>query len=654
MKTVALYARVSTDEQALKHSIDAQLDQLRDYVKAHNLQIYKEYVDSGYSGTLVQRPEYQKLINDAIDGKFEAIVVYKVDRLFRSVRHLLNLVHELETYGVSVCSATEPFDSGTPVGRFTLQLFGSVAELERGIFLQRSKMGRIKRLEKGLVWAGQIPYGYTYNRANGKFEICEQEAEVVRLMFDLYCGVDMSLAKVADELNKRGYKTRRLKIWRSDSVLGVLRRPAYMGKHPYNKLTNKSKIKDEKEWIWVDVPAIVSKSIYDRAQELLDKRRQCRPGIRYNFLLNGKMRCGYCNSPMRGVVSDRVAKLASGRRKYYQYLYYRCISSFAAREMTLKGAKDPAKISCRMRQVRAEEIETIIGDQITELLANPKLILDAANRKRVDSNSRDINKEIEDINRKIDDTDRKNQSVITLYREGIISKADLMIQLEDIRRQKEILKEKRNELDKLVEAQEQDEIAVISLVELCNKVRDTVSNLDIAKRREIVDLIIEKIVITVDGFIEMHLALPAHVGKGLRLAPVTLIRNKPTKDKSYSMPKHQNGKMIPLGGGFPQEMFAAIQQIARQNKVNTTQMIRKMVSFVAQHGPIEIDESRISIWKKEGLRNVYTYKRKSINFTSDQAHYLKQVASLLNLSIAEIIRLCVIKYCKAYKVDIGM
>ena len=104
MKTVALYARVSTDEQALKHSIDAQLDQLRDYVKAHNLQIYKEYVDSGYSGTLVQRPEYQKLINDAIDGKFEAIVVYKVDRLFRSVRHLLNLVHELETYGVSVLS----------------------------------------------------------------------------------------------------------------------------------------------------------------------------------------------------------------------------------------------------------------------------------------------------------------------------------------------------------------------------------------------------------------------------------------------------------------------------------------------------------------------------------------------------------------------
>ena len=96
-----------------------------------------------------------------------------------------------------------------------------------------------------------------------------------------------------------------------------------------------------------------------------------------------------------------------------------------------------------------------------------------------------------------------------------------------------------------------------------------------------------------------------HVGKGLRLAPVTLIRNKPTKDKSYSMPKHQNGKMIPLGGGFPQEMFAAIQQIARQNKVNTTQMIRKMVSFVAQHGPIEIDESRISIWKKEGLSLIH-------------------------------------------------
>ena len=115
---VAIYARVSTDEQAKKYSIPAQLELLRNFAKANNYEIFKEYVDKGESGTISERPELQELLNDARSGRFKVVLVYRIDRFFRNTRKLLDTVDELGKVGVSFKSVTEPFDTSNPIGNF--------------------------------------------------------------------------------------------------------------------------------------------------------------------------------------------------------------------------------------------------------------------------------------------------------------------------------------------------------------------------------------------------------------------------------------------------------------------------------------------------------------------------------------------------------
>jgi len=647
LENIALYARVSTEEQAQKHSIDAQLDHLRTYANSNGYKISKEYVDPGYSGMMIQRPAYRALIEDAIKGKFTKIIVYKLDRLFRSTRHLLNLVHELEDYGVSVCSATEPFDTGTPVGRFTMQLFASVAELERNMFIQRSEMGRLKRLKKGFVWGSHPPYGYNYNRSEGKLEINKREAKVVRRIFDLYCRVDMSASKVANKLNRLGDKTRKGKEWRPDGISTILRRHAYMGKHAYNKMTKDPKVfKSEQEWIWVKVPAIVSKNTFTKVQQLIDERRSRPLGSKFKYLLNGKLFCGYCGNPMRGVRYQCPKRLKSVKR-YYQYIYYTCGSKYKKSESL--------SLTCRMKQVSVERLDAVVWTQISDILASPEILLDAIRKQKSQQDDSSIDKQISALSCKIKDVDSKRQAVITLYRERIIQKIDLKRQLENMEIIKEGLVEDKAKLELLVESRERDEMTITSFGELCSTMKDRIGSLEFAKRREIIDLIVNKIVVQADGVVEIHFALPANIGKALGpvKAAVATIETVFTKKKEQEKHLHKKSKggMFERSGGFTSEMYEMIIKNARRYKVTSAEMIRRMVSFVAQHDLVRMDEYRRSVMEKADLNKGFTDKRKSIHFTLEQVEFLENMVTLLNVPMTEAIRICVRKYCEVDRAD---
>lgn len=131
MKTVAIYARVSTEEQAEEgYSIQAQLDTLRQYAKQNRYIVSKEYKDEGISGKSIQkRPQLQQLLRDAKQGLFQEVIVWKINRISRNQLDLLTIVDELQKHGVSFRSYTENFETETPMGRFALQMMGSVAEL---------------------------------------------------------------------------------------------------------------------------------------------------------------------------------------------------------------------------------------------------------------------------------------------------------------------------------------------------------------------------------------------------------------------------------------------------------------------------------------------------------------------------------------------
>ncbi len=162
VQRVALYARVSTEDQAERGTIDAQRTFLAKFAGLYQLDVADEYVDDGYSGTLAldQRPEGRRVLEDAGRGDFTTVLVYRLDRLGRSLRALLDAHDALERAGVTVRSATEPFDTSTPIGKFLFQLLASLAELEKSTIIERTTMGRDRVARLGKWTNGPVPAGY--------------------------------------------------------------------------------------------------------------------------------------------------------------------------------------------------------------------------------------------------------------------------------------------------------------------------------------------------------------------------------------------------------------------------------------------------------------------------------------------------------------
>src|SRR5579875_3738208 len=146
--TVALYIRVSTDEQAQHgYGIEVQKDRLEAFCKLQGWTDTKLYVDDGYTGTNLDRPALQRLLRHVEAGKIECVAVYKLDRLGRKLRDVLFLLEDIfEKYNVAFKSATEPFDTSTPIGKAMISIIGVFAQLERDTIIERMTSGRRQRL----------------------------------------------------------------------------------------------------------------------------------------------------------------------------------------------------------------------------------------------------------------------------------------------------------------------------------------------------------------------------------------------------------------------------------------------------------------------------------------------------------------------------
>lgn len=204
----ALYARVSTEEQIQNFSIENQLEHLRKTCEQKSYQVYKEYVDPSWSGTTIDRPALTRLLNDAREKLFDVVLVYKLDRLFRSNRHMYNTLAEWEERGISVSSVTEPFDTTTTMGKAYLGMASTFAEWERNTFMERSQQGIRKAVESGIYSGGIVAYGYRLNTNTKRLEIDEQESKVIRDIFGWILEDGQSCITVAKRLNAMGIPTR--------------------------------------------------------------------------------------------------------------------------------------------------------------------------------------------------------------------------------------------------------------------------------------------------------------------------------------------------------------------------------------------------------------------------------------------------------------
>src|SRR6202521_2005924 len=183
---VATYTRIPTDEEHQPFSLEAQAERLDSYARSQDgWEVVRRFTDQ-MSGSPLERPQLQRALAEARLGRFDLLLVYRVDRLSRSVRGLAQLLEDLDQAGGVFRSATEPFDTGSAAGRMMVQMLGVFAEFERATIIDRVIAGMERKAPRGGWLGGTIPYGYRLDRETKVLEPDEGEAPLVPVIFDLY------------------------------------------------------------------------------------------------------------------------------------------------------------------------------------------------------------------------------------------------------------------------------------------------------------------------------------------------------------------------------------------------------------------------------------------------------------------------------------
>lgn len=277
-KKTALYIRVSTDAQREEgYSIDAQKEMLAAFCTSKRINNYEFFIDGGFTGSNLERPEIQRLIAETKMKKIERVIVYKLDRLSRSQRDTLYLIEEIfNPNDVDFVSMNESMDTATPLGRLMLGILSAFAQLERENIRERTRMGMKERVKAG-YWpgGGRVPFGYDYDSEKGIL-VPNSDAEVVRLIYRLYLE-GMPMYKIA--------KTAGLKYERLASQ--ILKRKSNAGYIVYNGEEYKGRHEP-----------IISEEEYNEAMTLMEERSKKRL-TDSEYLLSGIVYCGVCGAKMR-------------------------------------------------------------------------------------------------------------------------------------------------------------------------------------------------------------------------------------------------------------------------------------------------------------------------------------------------------------------
>ncbi|MBA4181327.1 MAG: hypothetical protein C0506_12120, partial [Anaerolinea sp.] len=374
----AIYTRVSTDEQAKSEysSLDRQREVCVAYIDIHREQgwhLVQVYEDGGYSGKDLHRPGLQELVQDLSEGKIDAIVTYKIDRISRSLKDFYDFWEVLKEHNVTFASATQHFDTSDSTGMLMLNILLSFAQFEREVTRERTLSKMAGRAERGLWNGGYVPIGFDYTADTQELRPNDREAPIVSFLFQRLIET-WSPSLVANEANSRGYRTRERVIvtrdgtskavggnrFDEDTVKAIIQNPLYKGFIRY----------DGKLFPGNHLP-IVDLEIWDAANRACGRMRED-DGVRYKddhiHLLKGIVKCGVCGTAMTPYPSGKKAKDGT------PYLYYACTSV----------TQDGSASTCPVRTLPAREFESLIKSVLIDLGSNGAVLqacVDAANRE---------------------------------------------------------------------------------------------------------------------------------------------------------------------------------------------------------------------------------------------------------------------------------
>ncbi|OHR48309.1 hypothetical protein HMPREF2941_11260 [Staphylococcus sp. HMSC061F01] len=401
--TVAPYVRTSSIKQIDNNSIPAQLAEIEKYCKLNDYEMLPPYIDNGISGAEMEnRPGLQQMLNDLKNNKLDKIVVWKLTRLGRSMKDILQIIEECEKNNVSFYSVSEHLGIDTDMNKLMLNIMGSLGEYERTILKDNIRIGASNKASEGKSVGGQPPYGY--DRIDGLLIVNQHESRIVKEIYQMY-SQGMNFTAIAKVLNDRHEVTKLGKPHSKDSVSYILKNKVYRGLVVYNQYVDWKKkgrkgYNDNPIITEGEHEAIISQELWNKVQTLLKARKRHKRGNnKTDNLLTGLLKCKCCNSNY--VISNTINTLKDGSKRHFRYYVCR------TRKQRSKDCKESPNI-------RADFIENYIFQNIKNLIQKPELIkkvVEAVNHKRT-PNTDEINHEIANKQFQIDDLKSRYNNLI--------------------------------------------------------------------------------------------------------------------------------------------------------------------------------------------------------------------------------------------------
>ena len=434
---VTFYARVSTDKYEQASSLENQVDYFTDFIKKNANWTYVDgYIDEGISGTsTLKRDSFNRMIADARAGHFDFIITKEISRFSRSTLDSIHYTQELLSMGVGVFFQSDNINTLDTDSEFRLVVMAGVAQDEVRKLSERLKFGFRQSIKNGRVLGNNKLFGY--NKQNCRLAVCEEEAEVVRLIFDLYVNQRMGLRRLSQHLyNTYGITSSQGNPFNTTTIKNMILNPKYKGYYCANKSksvdykTKKSVKTDESEWVVYrdeNIPALVSEDIWDKANALLKSRGQTlrESGCEFHnaYPYSGKIVCAEHGTSFH----RQVLKSQQGEKEIWQCKTYRTKG--------LAGCSAPQLRSTELDAVMASIFKNINQDRERFVNQTLALIQNTPDEKNYQAN-------IQKLQGEIDGLSAKKDKLLEMSIEGLITNEEFKSRNEKFNEQIEQLKMK--------------------------------------------------------------------------------------------------------------------------------------------------------------------------------------------------------------------
>lgn len=396
---VGLYPRVSTEDQSRHgHSLGEQKERMLKLCDYKNYEVYKVYEDAGISAKDMNRPAFQEMIQDIKNGKINKIIVYKLDRLTRSIKDLEEICTFLEENNCSLESMCEDINTSTANGKFFIRMLTILAQLEIERTSERTKFGMIGAVKKG-HFVGRAPIGY--DKQDKKLVVNDIESEVIRRIFDLYIK-GMAANAITKLLNEEKALNRK---WIPTLVDRILSNEIYIGNYVHRKTIS---VEESQTFIGV-APAIIEEEVFNIAQ--VQKQKNLKNYKRkQTYIFMQSIKCPKCDTIMGGCSS----KSHTGEK----HCYYQCAN-------------------CKTR-VSEKKIEKQMINFLDDML-DFFLLIDNTYKPYL---YQDTESELKKCNKIIDELETKEKRIKKAFVDGVVEEIELKDELDFIKNQKKITEEK--------------------------------------------------------------------------------------------------------------------------------------------------------------------------------------------------------------------